>query len=81
MSSTIPLELNKEIGGESTFVIAEIGANHGASLQRALDSIDAAADCGADAAKFQSLNLNEQWFEPTPEISELHRRIDLDESW
>ena len=50
-------------------------------MQRALESIDAAADCGADAAKFQSLNLNEQWFEPTPEISELHRRIDLDESW
>src|SRR5690606_17078350 len=41
-----------------TFVIAEIGNNHNGSLELALRLIDAAADAGADCAKFQMRDMS-----------------------
>lgn len=35
------------------FIVAEIGGNHNGSLKRAYDLIEAAAEAGADAVKFQ----------------------------
>lgn len=40
--------------GHPTFVIAELSANHNHDLSRALLSIDAAAEAGVDAVKFQT---------------------------
>lgn len=39
--------------GHPTFIAAEIGINHNGSLDLALQLIDAAADAGCDAVKFQ----------------------------
>ncbi|MDH6538390.1 N-acetylneuraminate synthase family protein [Streptomyces sp. SPB4] len=45
---------NKEVGtGRPTYVIGEIGINHNGELANALALIDAAADAGCDAVKFQ----------------------------
>jgi len=38
----------------SVFIIAEAGVNHNGSLKNALRMVDVAADCGANAIKFQT---------------------------
>jgi N-acetylneuraminate synthase len=40
--------------GTPPFVIAELSGNHGGSLQRALETVDAIAEAGADALKLQT---------------------------
>jgi N,N'-diacetyllegionaminate synthase len=41
------------------FVVAEIGINHGGSLQEAVRLVDAAAESGADAVKFQTFRADQ----------------------
>jgi N,N'-diacetyllegionaminate synthase len=54
-----------EIGGqrigvrEPLFVIAELGLNHGGSLSRALELVDAAAAAGASAIKLQTFRAED----------------------
>jgi sialic acid synthase SpsE len=69
------------VGGPKTFVIAEIGSNHNQSLQLAYESIDASKEAGADAVKFQSIDLGELYFNPSEATKALHKKIDMEESW
>jgi len=66
-----------------TYIIAEIGSNHDQSLDKAIEMIDAAADCGADAAKFQSLNFNALYKtdKTKADIKSLFDLIELSEDW
>src|SRR5580698_3357774 len=47
------------------FFIAEASSNHGRDLSRALAFVDAAADCGCDAVKFQLFKIDRMF---APEI-------------
>ena len=40
--------------GKAPYIIAELSANHNGSLERALETIDMAKRCGADAVKLQT---------------------------
>jgi sialic acid synthase SpsE len=64
-----------------TFVIAEIGSNHNQSLQLAYETIDAAVEAGADAVKFQSIDVNKLYFSPSQATIALHKKIDMPEEW
>src|SRR5512144_805101 len=46
---------DREIGaGHKPWIVAEIGANHNGSIDRALKLVAVAKECGADAVKFQA---------------------------
>ena len=50
---------DREISPDSPpYVIAELSANHNGSLERALETIDAAHRCGADAIKLQTYSAD-----------------------
>jgi sialic acid synthase SpsE len=73
---------NRVIGdGHPCFIIAEIGSNHNQSLAQAKEMIKIAAQCGADAVKFQSLDYDEMHAFDDPAIRALYNHIKLDESW
>ncbi len=42
----------------STFIIAEAGVNHNGDAAMALEMVDVAARCGADAIKFQTFSAD-----------------------
>lgn len=71
----------KTTNKNKTLIIAEIGSNHCGSLELAKETILAAKECGADAVKFQSLNVYEQYIDPSLDIIELHKKIDFPEEW
>ena len=52
--------------GEPVFTIAEIGLNHGGSVDRALAMVDAAAAAGVSAIKLQTLSAERLVAESCP---------------
>jgi len=72
--------VNKE---NNPYIIAEIGSNHNQDIGLAKELIHISADCGADAVKFQSLNLRKQYApsEHSQDLIDLFKQIELDERW
>ena len=67
---------SRKIGpDEPPFVVAEVSGNHNGDLGRALAIIDAVAESGADAVKFQTYRADRNTLdadEPAGLISEAH---------
>ena len=62
------------------FVIAEVGINHGGRAEVAHRYIDVAADAGADAVKFQTINPSASYVPGTPSYAEFTgKTLDEDE--
>lgn len=76
---------------QPTFIIAELGGNHGGSLELALEGIDAAAAAGCDAIKFQHLTgteiandstVYEEWHdEPVGTLSSFYTKAEMPYEW
>ncbi len=62
-----------------TLIIAEVGSNHNSSFDKAMQLIDAAANAGADYAKFQLFTGDDLWSRE-PELSNT-RKLALPEAW
>lgn len=80
----------REVGdGRPCFIVAEIGSNHDQDLDKALRLIDAAADAGVDAVKFQTFRASQHYSRRTPGFSYLGGQdtfaliesLELDRSW
>ena len=66
--------------GGRPFIIAEAGSNFNQSLDTALRLVDTAAECGADAVKFQLFRAEELY----PAGSEMHKifkSVELNPDW
>jgi N,N'-diacetyllegionaminate synthase len=73
MGSTTSFEIGgtRVGGGARCYVIAEAGANHNRDLGLAMALIDAAADAGADAVKFQTYTGQDLYSSRTPRFAYL----------
>ena len=80
----------RDIGfNEPCYIIAEIGSNHNQDFDLACAHIEAAADAGSDAVKFQTFRANEHYSRKSPGFSYLNKQdthqliksLELNRSW
>jgi N,N'-diacetyllegionaminate synthase len=76
---TIDLYDRVRDGTAPAYVVAEIGINHNGSLDLALAGIDAAAEAGADAVKFQNFKTSDFVTDPSLEIRYTQNRTEVTE--
>lgn len=71
------------MNNRKVFIIAEIGSNHNQDINRAFELMEIAKDAGADAVKFQSINMNRLLSKElqTIENIRLFNKIKLAEDW
>lgn len=77
---TINVE-NFEVGGDKAYIIADIGSNHKQDLNLAKETIDAAIEAGVNAVKFQSIQMQELYFNPSKKNAEFVRKLEFPEEW
>lgn len=70
-----------EVGGEKTYIIADVGSNHMQDVQLAKQSMDAAKAAGVDAVKFQSIQLNELYLNPDKTTADFIKKLEFPEEW
>ena len=80
----------KKVGHEQRcYVIAEIGSNHNQDFDLACEHIEAAAESGADAVKFQTFKASSHYSTKSPSFSYLDKQdthtliksLELNRSW
>ncbi len=70
----------KKIGiNYPTYFIADIAANHDGNFQKAVDLINTAKECGADAAKFQHFNADTIVSKKT--FNEMSNKLSHQKTW
>lgn len=75
--------------GFPCFIVAEVGSNHNNDFDLGLRHIDAAAEAGVDAVKFQTFRADQHYSKRAPgfnylgntDIHALIKSIELDRSW
>jgi len=73
---------NKNIGeGCPTFIIAEVGSNHNRDINQARKLIEIAAECEADAVKFQTYSAETLYSKKTSVPDYLNEKIEQKSVW
>lgn len=70
-----------DIGGEKAYIIADVGSNHKQDLDLAKESIAAAKESGADAVKFQSIQVSELYHNPSESTRRFVEQLEFPEHW